>query len=194
MTKHEIAKLSCRIVALCVFALVLPYFSQLPFLVALMVEMFRGEQSWYGIPQMLGFGGMVAVQIGFALLLWFKAATVARWMAGDDPQDDPADAGAVVDRPVMCEVQAVAFTVLGLLILAQAAPKLMHFSLRITWKPEYDQFWDTSFLSAEAAAGLAAIITEMVFGLCLLFGGRRLAKWLFSLRKVGLKDKQRPDS
>ncbi|MCK4873568.1 MAG: hypothetical protein KAS72_12660 [Phycisphaerales bacterium] len=195
MTKHEIAKLSCRIVALCIVALALPYVWQLPLLVvSLIVAVVRGDMDWYEVLGMLGFGGTVAVQVGFALLLWFKAAMVSRWMVGDGPQDDPADADAVVGWPAMCEVQAVAFAVLGLWILTRVAPKLMHFGLLIIWKTEADRFANRPFFSGEDAGQLASIILEIVLGLCLLFGGRRLAMWLFSLRKVGLKDKQRSDS
>lgn len=179
MPIKDLARLSCRVLA--VYTLVqaiqsLNHFAVLP---VSMMERFPS-----GVTALMAMAAFIPPILLFALavVLWFRADRFAGDMVSG--KNTPGESTAVGGE----DVQVIAFSAVGVLVLAGAVPELFQFvsSLILQKSFQYHPFSETvSVYTLSRAIGLAV---RLVIGLWLLLGARGLAGFIKTLREAGLRE------
>jgi hypothetical protein len=122
---------------------------------------------------------VIVLLAGLAVVLWVGAGRIARVMV---PGDDAPDAGA---GPAAEEIQAIGFSIVGLLVLIRAIPHAAGVFFNY-WFLERGALANQSISGhTKVQLGIAAI--ELVLGACLLSGARGLTGVLKTVRQAGLR-------
>ncbi len=165
MKPKDAARIACRVLAIYVVVLALDALSsQLRFV---QMSFLGASRSGFGLGLGLATGTIPYLAfIGVAVLLWFKADTVGRWMlAGQVPAETETDAdtdGETLTR----DIETAAFAAIGVYMTARSIPLLFHHFLGV-------------FLPGSEAPELVRGLTttvQLVLGLVLIFGARELAR------------------
>jgi hypothetical protein len=177
MTGRAIAVLACRVLA------IYTVLQEINLLYAATVQIgsvFQGPGA--GAGRLLGALSTLAVIVllaGLAVVLWVGAGRIARVMV---PGDDAPDAGA---GPAAEEIQAIGFSIVGLLVLIRAIPHAAGVFFNY-WFLERGALANQSISGhTKVQLGIAAI--ELVLGACLLSGARGLTGVLKTVRQAGLR-------
>lgn len=178
MTIKELARLSCKVLA--VYTLVLAiqslnHFAILPVSV--------GDNFPAGVAALMVMAAFMPsiLLLALAAILWFRADRLAGHMApGENTSwEKPAVTGE--------DVQVIAFSVVGVMVLAGAVPELFQLvsNLALQRSTQFQPFNETvSVYTVSRATGLAV---RLAIGIWLLLGARGLAGLLKTLREAGLK-------
>lgn len=112
--------------------------------------------------------------VGVAAALWFFPLTLARKLlpVGREPKE-------ALGAPAQ-EVEVIAFTVLGLWLLAKAISDASYW-LILAWQMQRAPYEDMTW-SAENIASVATTVVELAIALGLLLGTRGLQRMLHRLR------------
>ena len=164
MRRQEIAVLSCRILSVyaVVYALGMPIMNLLVLSKkATSVELL--VMGWFH------FGLLMAS----ALLLWLFSNRIGAHMVMDLETSSE-------DSPIrMNDIQPVAFSIVGLLVLAQAIPRFVNMLARVLFVHSTQKF--DHFMSDGAG-----FTVQIAIGLWLFFGSRGLVGLLNTMRKGSL--------
>ena len=162
MTKRDVAMLACKIVALYAF-----YYSTV----------------WLGfLVHSLSMGIIpAALSLVFGIILWHKAERIADRMVGTSEE--------VVSVKFNSEdILAIAFSVVGLVIILSAIPSI--FSLVLQYWLSDDLSRAAVFASAQRQAMMVIYFLEIIVGAWLLLGSRGFVRLIKSVRTVGLKRRE----
>lgn len=112
--------------------------------------------------------------LAIAAYLWFFPVTVARKLLPSMRDSGPSLPGS----PRL--LQEVAFSVLGLWLLASALPDVLYWAAMLNFRS--DPAYGGLVLSADEKASMVATGFELVLGIALLLGARGLVGALYRLR------------
>lgn len=174
MTPHNAAVLACRVLAL--LAILLSIRSILNFIgiLPLILDAIGPDFSWAALQPYIGgslgdsLGGIVL--LNFALLLWFFAPTVAKWITRG-MQDD-----TVKDTPPATGRYTMAVALAGFLLLGTADISTSSFLMQSAFIGMGNIY---SYL------GIACWLLHFFLGMLLVFRCRAVAEWI--LRKEGIQ-------
>jgi len=173
MTKHEVAALACKILGIYFIVGALSGFG---YAVTMMVEHFsgmrEGEIGNLWLAALVGSGLMMV----FGILLWFLADRVAARMVPE------RGSLAVESRTTGADIQAIAFSVVGVFVLARFFPRLTQLIVNLSVLADYDR----AQLDARTKAMIGELIVQLAIGLWLLFGSRGIVGLLKTARGVGI--------
>jgi len=170
MTKREFASLAFKLVAVHPIVVAMQHLWSLGFL----IQPVAGGSFQQIAPIIFGGFGSLAGLLVIGGALFFCSDSLAAW-AFEEPDDKVAVSASLRD------IQAVAFSVVGVLVVATALPGLAQFALVLTRE------WPSGQGRAKLhlwglGAGAAA---RMALGIGLFFGGRGLSNFWFKLRSAG---------
>ncbi|MCP3905557.1 MAG: hypothetical protein GY715_18175 [Planctomycetes bacterium] len=177
MTAREIANLCCRVFAIYALFQGLVY---LPSLGLIFDPVFGGTTS--------GFASSIArllwslhpvFMFAAAAFLWRWSWLVASWMVGHDIQDAVAEPESARQRATLAEIQAVAFSVIGLWLL-------VHVTVDLAEDAAYLVYTEAEVADRGWIASYFRMAVQLALGIWLLFGARGLVRLLHRLRRVGL--------
>lgn len=165
MTKREIATLSFKILSLYAFIKAIDKLS------TLINYLYKYSLSEVGVLNFMIFASPVLLLLLCGGLLWF----LAPWLASSISKSTaPADNAAAS----LFSIQAVAFSVLGLYLLADSLPALVR---SIIW-----HFTTASRSMGERSpliGDILGFLIQIVIGVWLLFGSRGLVNFIRSMRR-----------
>jgi hypothetical protein len=180
MTRVEIAKLACRILALwLVSQAVLASSSMLGLTIAWIGSLIsQRDLDWGVLAASLIPAGMVVAMLLVALALWFGADRLARRMVSDDPT--PVTRSDITPEDLM----VVAFTAIGLFTLIPALRELGR-ALVTAFHSEYPfrEWWSSTNWQADFWMSIAGLI----FAIALLVGSRPIVRGVIWSRSAGTK-------
>jgi hypothetical protein len=183
MTKREIAKLCCRVLA--VYATVLAI-SRLSYIAQLFAP--YEDTTWSPVFYRLLYAVEPVLLAIAAFFLWRWAGLVAAWMTGHDLHDHIDEAESAPTRASAIDVQAIIFSSLGVWLLIETIPYALSYISRFAYARSND---------VRAEAKSLYLMTEMIelvarlgLGVGLLFGGPTIAHWVNRMRNVGLEKNQ----
>lgn len=165
MTKREIATLSFKVLSLYAFIKVIDKVS------SLINYMYKYSLSEVGVLNFMIFASPLLLMLLCGGLLWFLAPWLASSISKSTAPEDNASAS-------LLSIQAVAFSVVGLYLLADSLPALVR---SIIW-----HFTTASRSMGERTPLIGDILGYMVqifLGLWLLFGSRGIVNFIRSMRR-----------
>ncbi len=184
MTKREIASLACKILA--VYALLqLPQYVQGIYF--LLSGIFAGELWGDNIHRMHGsFWNLSTVFVPTVLylvagiLLWRRSDALAGRMVSDEQTE--GDQYRLPGR----EFMAIAFSIVGLVVLVHAIPRIAHILSYLASQPPpgFESRWTASTIAEMVALGV-----QVILGAVLFMGGRALSQLVMKIRTAGLNNK-----
>lgn len=178
LTIKDLARLSCKVLA--VYTLVLALQSLNHF--ALLPVSIRDNLP-AGVTALMVMAAFIPsiLLLTLAAILWFRADRLAGHMASGENTSG--------ERPAVKgeDVQVIAFSVVGVLVLASAVPELFQFvsSLVLQRSLQFQPFSET--VSVYTISRAIALAVRLVIGFWLLLGARGLAGLFKTLREAGLK-------
>lgn len=114
-----------------------------------------------------------ATQVMVALSLWLGATTIAERMVVEYPDDSRLDVHGV-------DVKGIAFASVGLLLLAQTLPTLMHALISGLWNA---LFWTAPVISY--GYSMLPVVFRALFGLCLVLQWRGIVSLIHAVKNMG---------
>ncbi len=174
MTKHEVAVLACKILGI---YFVVGGLSGLGYAVTELVRHFsrgtEGSMSNLWLATLVGSTLMVV----FGILLWVLVDRIAaRVVSG-------AEAPTEVSKISGADIQAIAFSVVGMLVLARFFPQLAQLIVYLSILDRYDH----TPVDAMTKGRIGGLIVQLAIGLWLLLGSRGLVGLLKTVREAGLE-------
>lgn len=180
MSKKEVAILSCRILAI---YSVLSAARALNYLMIL-EQMFQSN-TWPGsIILILISSAMPSVLLCvFGVVLWLKAEKIAACML-------PVS-GETVESPVLsiAEVQSAAFSVVGVMILAEVIPQLAQTASNIIIMHKLGYLPQNQWFLTNDISRMVGMAIQLILGFWLFFGSRGMAGLYRKIREAGLSRK-----
>ena len=168
MTKREIAALAVKCLA--IYAIVLAI-SQLSFVVSF-------TQGEWGLGRaftlIIAFLPFVLLAM-YGLILWLDADRLASRMAADD------DGRTLATRASGAEIHAIAFSVVGLLVLTRAVPRLCMILISLVARGA-ETSWAAS-MTTHMWTQIGQFAVELALGLWLLFGAQGLVRLVRKIRE-----------
>lgn len=168
MKKEEIVALAMRIFAL---------YLAISTIGGLSAFMAASESGAPGEMPLAALIGVVIIPVALALVLWFLPLTIAHKilprMAGGT---EPSQAGPA-------EYQAVAFSVLGMWVLAEQLPSLFYWLGLVI----YMHGQEADLLTAREYGRIASTAAALFIGFWLLFGARGIVGLLRAARAAGAR-------
>ncbi len=174
MNKREIAILACRIFAIYAVFHVLIYIEYGLMGIWGIIHLYPPEQMG-GI---LGLVGIIcaplAITLAFGICIWLRAEWVADRMLTN------VDSANVASKPHAEDIQTIAFSVVGLVLITHAIPKLSVHIVQIyhLLQREPVGLW-------HLVEQCIAFVIEFGLGLWLLLGSRGLVKLIGTMRTAG---------
>ncbi len=165
MTKREIATLSFKVLSLYAFIKAIDKLS------SLINYMYKYRLSEVGILNFMIFAAPVLLLLLCGGILWFIAPLLASSISKSTAAEDNSAAS-------LLSIQMVAFSVVGLYMLADSLPAVVR---SIIW-----HFTTASHSMGERSPLVGDIIgslVQIVLGLWLLFGSRGLVNFINSMRR-----------
>lgn len=178
MSKREIAVLACKILSIYTIIkaiTVLFYFAQS------FGFFFRGQQEAFRFALWL-IGGLLpfVLLIIFGILLWYLSDQLAARMISDTVTSESNP------KIVSTHIQAIAFSVIGLFVLAEALPRLTRIIIALSIRPLNMQ--NQQLIHADKIAQIGALFVQLAIGFWLLLGSRRLVNILKTVREAGVRN------
>lgn len=181
MTGREIAYLGCRLIAIYWALNVIYSAAGLVESLLLLSSGALGKDATQSGAFLLHNGVLIALYLFLAVGLWIGAKPLAQRIA-------PGSTSLPENRNItLREVQAIAFSAVGLFILIGALPKL--------GAEIYKTYLLGKTFDVPPVASLREktypfqLALELFFGLALFLGGRGFGGWLFWFRELGMKSK-----
>ena len=186
MTKHEIAALACKILA--IYAVIIALGS-LPVSLQFATSGFSSNVSRFSQLLQKPWTLVVALapfilQTSSGVFLWMFADSIALAMVGETripPQISPQQT-----KLRSSDLQIVAFSVVGLLTLVEGISRISHIATNYLFVTTTGAASTRVYFRESMMATAATAVIQMIIGLWLLFGSRGLVRVLKSVRDVGL--------
>ena len=176
MTKREIAALACKILGIYAIITALRHLVNI---VGPLAFFGVGEPSWEIKVVLLIAASIIpfALLTGFGLFLWFQADRIAGYMiSGEESQ-------IVNFQTSFTDVQAIAFSVVGLLLLAEVVPDIAAIISNLSIRTQSPEIQMT--VNAGTRSLIISLVVRLVIGLWLFFGSRGLVGLLRLTRESG---------
>ena len=170
MSYQKIALLACRIIAVFIIANWLGNLSAS--LVAFFYQPFNLQNLIYGVVSM-------ALPVVVGILLWVFSTRLAAYMV--KPLERGEETPAVMVEPET--VHALAFTIVGILLLVNALPNLVSALTTYSLLPEHA----VARSLVEVISRVTDSAVRIILGLCLIFGSKGLAGLLKKIKTAGVK-------
>ncbi len=173
MTRHQVAALACKILG--IYAIVKALGMPLQFLIVPLRMVFRGVGGGTNILTLIGASASFVLLIVFGILLWRLADRLAGCMTSG------AEVPSVEERLRGADLQRIAFSVVGLFVLAHAIPEIPQLAYLLSAETQYGE------MEIFAKAQIGRLVAKLVIGFGLFFGSRALVGLLNRLRTAGVK-------
>ena len=178
MTSRDVSVLSCKILSIYVFVVALSQLNVLLMhsssLLAAMRNLSAGPEEMSSV-WFLGAAAGILLLLGFCAFLWLGTGYLARLMV-------PAPEEKALGTPLSAEdFQVIAFSVVGLLLVAKALPDAASTAWRYAQLPDSPGGW----LRAELPMHLIRLGLQFTIGLGLFFGARGLVGMWRRLHGLG---------
>ncbi len=180
MTKREIASLACKILAVYTLLKIPQYIPGLYFLLfGIFVEELRYESTVPFFWQLSTTLVPTLLYLVVGILLWCRSNALAGKMVSDEQTEEGQS------RISGQAVSAIAFSIVGLVVLVHAIPRITSVLSYLAFQPaaEFEGRW-----TANVIAELTALGVQVILGAVLLMGGRTLSRLVMSIRTAGLKN------
>lgn len=176
MTRHEIATLACKILALWSFAQSLLLSTGIILIMIAIVTEYTESARWSGLTAAMGSGAIPLGMFGLGLFFWFGANRLASRMVSNDP----TPVTHVDLTPEDC--LGIALSAIGVFIMVPVVRDLGATLVQISLDEfTLSQWW----ASASWQANLWSSIMGLGFAIWLIVGSRRIARFMLWLRKAG---------
>lgn len=182
MEKREIAVLSSRMLS--IYALISAFRElNLPILIDLLFNAnFSGPLVvLVVITPFIPFALLLA--LGF--FLWRNAGRIAGLMVGGGEPQSPGPG------PGGRDLQAIAFLVLGMFLLASSLPWLLQMAVRVILVYQENNIYRAEIMTTRFVSELAGLVLQAAAGLWLFLGSRGITGMLYSIRNAGLVERER---
>lgn len=180
MTKREIAALACKILALYIWVTAIRVFGA--GLTSLGFSIYQGR--WQPELGILDFVLPLAFYGGIGLIPWLQAERLASYMVPGTAVQAPEAQEAKV---IQTDIEPIAFSVVGLFILAGAIASAVGLLVRILY--EVRTGWQSfEIYSGQTYQDAAMTAARLVIGLWLLLGSGGFARFLDRVRDLGKAD------
>ncbi|MEW6276602.1 MAG: hypothetical protein AB1556_16015 [Bacillota bacterium] len=181
MTSKDIARLSCKLFS--IYTLInaiksLNYFVVLPLQGKSGTGMIATTLILTALPSTLLFAS--------GIILWLYAGKLANYLVPDKmPDKDPPSGGSQIRVE---DIQAVAFSVVGIFILVDAAPKLIQIVFNIILLSKLQHAIPGDWVNFTTITRIVELVIQLILGFWLFFGSRGIVGLLKRLREAGVKD------
>ena len=165
ISRWDIAFLGCRLFAVyCVLQLA----GSLSYAGVFVTQ--SGRDPWV----MVWFAMAVAIHVSAMIVLWTQAGRFAGWMLAD------ASAAGATAGPAAASIQAIAISLIGLIIAVRALPRVV---VSIGQSLQY-----------EGGTGIAIEgVIHLALGVALFLGAKGLSRLWYRFRTAGLQPPHRPE-
>lgn len=177
MANKDIARLSCKLFS--IYTLInaiksLNYFVVLPLEGKSGTGMIATTLILTALPSTLLFAS--------GIILWLYADKLANYLVPDKdlPLEDP--------QIRVEDIQAAAFSVVGIFILVDAAPKLIQIVFNIILLSKLQHAIPSEWVNLTTITRIVELVIQLVLGFWLFFGSRGIVGLLKRLREAGVKD------
>lgn len=174
MSGRYLAVLLCKVLAIYVFIWAINYTGIIGMLPVSFAHAGTREMLYTALSFLVPFV-LLAV---LGVFLWIRAEYMSHRMVGAHSEDVKA-AGAE-------DVQAIAFSAVGVLALSDALPKFVQQLFSIIAMSQ-TQMFSLEGMYISNMSGIAGSVVKLILGFWLFFGSRGIVHLLRSLRKAGLK-------
>lgn len=180
MTTRDIAKLSCKILAIYTVVNAIKVFGYIAFSSSSFLQQLNiGTKILLIITSFMPF---VLLSV-LGIILWLYADQFAKHIVSD--KDLPVEEL----KPNSENIQVIAFTVVGIFVLADAIPRLTEvFSSIILLHSLQEQHIRT--IHADTIARAIGLIIQFIIGFWLFLGSHGIVGLLKKLREAGIKDSE----
>lgn len=181
MTKREIASLACKILAVYALLQIPQYLQGLYFFLSrFFIEELRDDNIHTFLWNLSATFVPVLLYLVAGILLWRRSNALASRMVSDEQTE--GDQCRLPGR----EFMAIAFSVVGLVVLIHAIPRIAHILSYLAFQPlpDFESRWTASII-----AELTALGVQVILGAVLFMGGRALSQLVMRIRTAGLNDK-----
>jgi len=171
MTKHEIGVLACRVLSIYTIISAVKTIYYIVFL----VQPIEGVSTTWRI-----FASVVPFVLfaTLGILLWVLADhIVVHMLAGTKASDS---------KVASLDIQSIAFSTVGLLVLADVIPRISQLIVRLSVKVHNAPLQE--LLSARTKVQAAGMVAQLAVGLGLFFGARGLIGILKAVREAGMRE------
>jgi len=179
MTSRDVGVLSCRIMSIYVFMIALSQLNNVLILstgfVSAMLTGSSASSREMAVGYFLASATSMLIMLSFCAFLWSGASYLARLMVPDSEERALGTALSAKD------LQVIAFSVVGLLLVAKALPDAAGSAWR--YVSLADSFRER--IAPELQARLFRLALQFVIGLGLFFGARGLARMWRKLHGLG---------
>jgi|GEM_PF-6673749 len=178
MTRHEIATLACKILALWILSQAILGTLTLPFaILSMLADVFNHRSFNDALKQLLVMGLVPVAYFLAAWWFWALAPRIASRMVGEDTTP--------VTQPGFNQESAmiVACTAVGVFLFIPAARDLVNYLLRFFFD---DNRFTNEWRNLSWQAGFWSRLTEITLSLWLIFGSRGLVQFFLSMRRKDL--------
>ncbi|OEF96891.1 hypothetical protein BHF71_11290 [Vulcanibacillus modesticaldus] len=122
------------------------------------------------------------IQLLFSALLWIYAEKITNYILLNNENAQKRSIPLYSQ-----ELQAIAFSVIGLVIIADAIPQIFHVIPNLIRLNEIGSSLATPQLKVETIFSLIEKIVRLIIGLILFFGSKGLVGLLKKIREAGIK-------
>ena len=182
MTKKEIASLACKILAVYALLQIPQYLQGLYLILSEIFEVveFQGDYTSEFFWKLATAFAPTLLYLTAGILLWCRSNALASKMVSDEQTD--RDQCRLPGR----EFMAIAFSIVGLVVLVRVIPQITYLLTRMGYEPpsEFRARW-----YAGTIAQFVGLTVQVILGAVLLVGGRALSQLVMRIRTAGLNDK-----
>jgi hypothetical protein len=184
MTRHEIAKLACRILAVWLFCqTVVQLYGVVLFMLFGIRELFSDRANWTFLA---GSAGVGLAGLGYAvigIILWWQSGRIAGRMVSSDPA--PVTAANLDQNGAM----SIAFCAVGVLLAGQAIPEMTRpVYAMVREYLDYQQVFSINYFEIKFWTNVG----QLALALWLIFGACGLANLVRRMRTLGVADAADP--
>lgn len=181
MSRHELAVLACKILALWVVVQIAYLLENFLYMIFFLFKwsISSNEADRNFAMANVTFGVLVIGLAIIAAILWYQAPRLAKSMVSQDPA--PVTSGKLT----MSDIMLVAFATLGIFILVNGLKESVRLLLTGIWGTEpFRAQWNNGLWQA----GFWAAVIQAALGAWLVFGSKGIVRFVIWLRTAGVYD------
>jgi hypothetical protein len=138
-----------------------------------------GAELWEKITMALSYLISFVLRLALAYFLWAGADYLSGRMVGDNGDD--------VKPATPEDVQAIAFSAVGVLVLSDALPELLQQLTSLIAMRQMDILSASDWMYISSLTKIAGLVLKAVMGLWLFLGSRGMVQLFRRMRKAGVK-------
>lgn len=175
MQKEEFAYIGCKLLAL--YWLISAFGLLASFISAVSMLQNTESISYFSTASLYFSHLPLAVHIILAVFFWFGANRFVKHIFSNTYETNSSCVTAH-------QVQTIAFSVVGLLLIVMSAPEIINLLYKIQLLKEFDSYSETSI---NVKAKMVELTLKTLLGVILFFGSKGLSGILLRIRTLGSK-------